>query len=250
VNLCNSRRTKPMPLKDPEARKAYQREYQKRTNHAEKERLRYHNDPEVKERMRQNRQANLERYAEYARNWRAKNPERAREIDNAKRAKQPPGVAAERTRQWRLNNPEKARESSRVSNGRFKEKYKTDPEFAEKRRVWQRENRAKDIERVREYNARWHRENRAGNPQKVRNMHLKSLYGLTVEDYEKLLAAQNGMCAACSRTPADEHHKVLHVDHCHETNKVRGLLCTRCNTALGLLREDPAGLQRYIAGWD
>jgi hypothetical protein len=53
------------------------------------------------------------------------------------------------------------------------------------------------------------------------------LYGLTAEEYENLFTVQDGRCAIC------HHQKELHVDHNHVTNKVRGLLCKKCNTALG-----------------
>lgn len=62
-------------------------------------------------------------------------------------------------------------------------------------------------------------------------------YGLTVEDFGKLLASQGGVCAICAGT--DEQRR-LSVDHDHETGEVRGLLCSGCNGAkLGRLGDDP-----------
>lgn len=58
---------------------------------------------------------------------------------------------------------------------------------------------------------------------------IKKLYGLSVAEYETLAARQNGTCAICKETP----RRKLCVDHCHETKKVRGLLCVGCNLALG-----------------
>lgn len=116
----------------------------------------------------------------------------------------------------------------------------------DKRREYQRAHRAKNLDRLREYNARWHRENRANNPLRVRATHLKSLYGITLDTYAQLLAAQGGTCAACDRHPDGERHKVLHVDHDHKTGAIRGLLCSRCNTALGLVEDDPVRLHRYL----
>jgi hypothetical protein len=66
-------------------------------------------------------------------------------------------------------------------------------------------------------------------------------YGLTVEEYKVLLAAQEGICAICGGPPTGMG-KSYHVDHDHETGVVRGLLCSNCNTALGLLGDDPARL--------
>lgn len=180
-----------------------------------------------------------EKRAAYAREWRAKNVERAREIDKKKRDKQPAGVAATRMREWRAANPERAKESAREQNKAWRENNK------EHRLKYERKYREENIDQIREYNARWHRENRANNPEKVRAMHLKSLYGLTSEQYNQMLAGQNGHCAVCSRTPDEEHHKVLHIDHDHTTGLVRGLLCSRCNTGYGLLGENLDGVIAY-----
>lgn len=61
-------------------------------------------------------------------------------------------------------------------------------------------------------------------------------YGITEEDYNEMLESQNGVCAICG---GNNGQRSLAVDHCHETDKVRGLLCTGCNTAIGSLRDSP-----------
>lgn len=61
------------------------------------------------------------------------------------------------------------------------------------------------------------------------------VYGLRPGDYERILAMQGGTCRACGARPNERRR--LHVDHCHETGRVRGLLCLACNTALGHLGE-------------
>jgi len=61
-------------------------------------------------------------------------------------------------------------------------------------------------------------------------------YGLTAEDVSAMALAQGGACAIC-RSPFTE--KPFHVDHSHDSGVVRGLLCSNCNTALGLLGDDP-----------
>lgn len=66
------------------------------------------------------------------------------------------------------------------------------------------------------------------------NSYLKREYGLTLEQYEKMLDGQNGKCAICLREPT----KKIHVDHCHASGAVRGLLCNGCNAGIGCFEED------------
>jgi hypothetical protein len=70
-----------------------------------------------------------------------------------------------------------------------------------------------------------------------RNARLKKKYGLTIADYNKMLGLQNGKCAICCISES-KGRGGFHVDHCHTTNKVRGLLCHSCNTGLGHFRDD------------
>ena len=78
----------------------------------------------------------------------------------------------------------------------------------------------------------------AKNRDKQRAGHLKRTYGLSWEDYLGLFAKQYGQCGIC-KTPLSTHIKenssveVAHVDHCHTTGKIRGLLCNKCNTGIG-----------------
>ena len=66
-----------------------------------------------------------------------------------------------------------------------------------------------------------------------RAYHLKQTYGLTLEQYDEMLEQQDSVCAICGETNLDG--KRLYVDHNHETGKVRGLLCLKCNNRLGVL---------------
>ncbi len=67
---------------------------------------------------------------------------------------------------------------------------------------------------------------------------LKKKYGITLEEYNQMFAAQNGCCAGCGRHQS-EFTKRLFVDHNHKTGEVRGLLCCGCNHSIGLLHDDP-----------
>ena len=65
-------------------------------------------------------------------------------------------------------------------------------------------------------------------------------YRMTREDYDALLWEQHGRCALCGQ-PAE-----LNIDHCHETGRIRGLLCFKCNTALGQLGDTPSSIREVL----
>jgi len=75
---------------------------------------------------------------------------------------------------------------------------------------------------------------------------LKRIFGITPEQWTEMFGDQNGCCAICGR-PQMDFKKRFHVDHDHETGKVRGLLCYRCNSMLGMACDDPVRLQAAIS---
>jgi hypothetical protein len=79
----------------------------------------------------------------------------------------------------------------------------------------------------------WHRQAKA-----------KYAKGITPEEYEQILALQGGMCAVCDRAGGNRLGDNLHIDHCHVTGALRGLLCTHCNLAIGQLRDDADLIRR------
>lgn len=79
----------------------------------------------------------------------------------------------------------------------------------------------------------------------LRNYKLNYLYGLTPEQYETMLAEQGGVCKICKGLD-NGRWKLLAVDHCHSTGKVRGLLCAKCNKGLGQFNDDAALLKAAI----
>jgi hypothetical protein len=87
-----------------------------------------------------------------------------------------------------------------------------------------------------------------------RQKHLRRKYGITIADYDAMLAKQGGGCALCGVKPEDQaakYNTYLHVDHCHATGRVRGLLCGPHNLLLGRFGDDPAQLRRaadYLDG--
>lgn len=76
---------------------------------------------------------------------------------------------------------------------------------------------------------------------KTRNYQLKGLYGITMDDYDKMYKKQNGCCEICSK-----RFEKLFIDHSHVTNKVRGLLCGACNKMIGFAKENTVTLVNAI----
>jgi hypothetical protein len=99
------------------------------------------------------------------------------------------------------------------------------------------EQRAKQYEKI----VRW----RVANPRAYKNIKLKRTYGITIEQWEAMFETQDFRCACC-RSDDPKSKKGWQTDHCHETKKIRGILCAPCNRALGHSKEDPARLQALI----
>lgn len=127
---------------------------------------------------------------------------------------------------------------------------------AARRKAWYEENREREIDRVTQWQKanpervaanRARRRARPGVKLKEREGHLLRKYGITQADYDALLAKQRGGCAICGRKPTGKMS--LHVDHDHsdDNRRIRGLLCFRCNNALGDLGDDVAHLGKAIA---
>lgn len=125
-----------------------------------------------------------------------------------------PQPARDAARRWRLKNPDKLAGYGK----KYREKISKDP-------VKQAQRRARY--------QKWAN----SNPERVKSLalknHLKNKYSLTVLDHAQLLKTSKGVCAICGKPPA--RNRRLAIDHCHATGKVRGLLCHKCNSAIGLL---------------
>ena len=124
-----------------------------------------------------------------------------------------------------------------------------------RKRLWREQNRERDratsrrwrtkhLEQARAISRRWF----VQNPEKLRANHLR-VYGLTPQDYVKMLALQGGVCAICGEVEQAIKNGCicsLSVDHDHDTGKVRGLLCQRCNSVLGFAGDDIDLLYRTV----
>ena len=106
----------------------------------------------------------------------------------------------------------------------------------ERRKRWRKAN----PEWCRERWLRWSNKSK----DKIRNKDLKAKYGITQEDYDRMLVEQHGGCTICGSPSPGPGLKNFSVDHDHETGKVRGLLCNPCNRGLGHFNDNPAACYR------
>lgn len=84
------------------------------------------------------------------------------------------------------------------------------------------------------------------NKRRYNLLRIKREFGMEAHEYHNLELSQNGKCAICGDDEKSKRNKNLSIDHCHETNKVRGLLCTNCNRAIGLLKDNIQILEKAI----
>jgi hypothetical protein len=126
-------------------------------------------------------------------------------------------------RQYRLDNYERIREQEIRSRAKHIEKHRADSR--ERMRIYREENREhyRQVKRVHD---------------------LKSKYGLTPEGRDKMLQQQGNCCAICKATTPG---RGWHIDHCHKTKRVRGILCQHCNLMLGHAQDNPERLLAAIA---
>lgn len=86
------------------------------------------------------------------------------------------------------------------------------------------------------------------NPRRYRDYYLRKKYGIGIDRYEAMFAAQGGRCAVCrSEDNGDRRFDTFAVDHDHSSGQVRGLLCSPCNRALGQVGDDPDRLMAMVA---
>lgn len=114
-------------------------------------------------------------------------------------------------KQWRVNNPDKAKAIAERAKPKQREYYES---------------------------GRGKYQSRKG---------LLTRYGLTLEQYNAMVEAQGGVCAICGKPEDREKTYNLSVDHCHVTGRIRGLLCAKCNSALGHMEDNITYLQNAIS---
>ena len=135
------------------------------------------------------------------------------------------------TQKWYRRHPEKAKEVAQLAA----------------KKAWANKTPTERQKKNQEERERW-----AEMPlERKKNNRLLSRYGLTYEEFIARLEAQDSLCLLCDReiytdlTSKSTHDKAC-VDHCHETGKVRGILCNHCNRALGLVHDNVYVLEKMV----
>lgn len=155
---------------------------------------------------------------------------------------------AEKQRAYYAANREAEQQKARARRAADPEKYRA----ARKRRY---EANA-DVRRAksREYyaanriaRAAWSVDYRKRNRDAVRARKRRAAYGLAESDFRSMWDAQGGRCPICGDVLIDDGRRRTHVDHDHQTGRVRGLLCVDCNVGLGRFKDSPEALMRAAA---
>lgn len=106
------------------------------------------------------------------------------------------------------------------------------PSQRKKKRLYDRKRYLSGVVRA----ATWSKDHPIKSKRYRRDWFLRTTYGISLNDFNAILRKQRGKCRVCKTKHS--RRRSLHVDHCHKTMKVRGLLCFKCNTALGKLGDD------------
>ena len=141
-----------------------------------------------------------------------------------------------KSKAWYWNNVERASKRAKKYRDANKE------ELTVKAKNYRKKNREYICQKDRED----YRKPREQNRILLRN------FGITLEQFNAMSEARNHLCAICSRSQVKTMSR-LSVDHCHKTGAVRGLLCTRCNTGIGMLEDSPeiaASAFKYLKSFE
>lgn len=153
-----------------------------------------------------------------------------------------------------IENPEKRKESLKKYLEKNKDKIierARNKRWVDKKTIfkWNRYCSLEELQAKAEHHVRkrkqWYLDNKEHCYRKSRNRELIRSFGMTLEQYEKMEELQEGKCQICG-THYSTNNQKLAVDHCHNTKKVRGLLCKRCNQGIGLFEEDIETLKMAI----
>lgn len=141
---------------------------------------------------------------------------------------------AETSRLWRLAHPERVAEIDRKSHEKRREQNRIDA----------REHYRKHPEKKKAAQTKYRETHRDTINAKQRIVKLLTKYGMTPEDRDTMLTWQGGVCAICGTDNPGRNG--WQIDHCHNSNTVRGILCLGCNISLGLMDDNVDNLKKMI----
>jgi DNA mismatch repair ATPase MutL len=176
----------------------------------------------------------MSKRSEQQKAYREKNKDKIRAQKKSYREANKDKIREQRKKQYEANKDAKKRKS--------REYYEANKEKSRKKRKdWNDANRDK----MNEYNKAY----REKNHDKSRHRTVKYKYGLTSSEYDSLVEQSGGTCPICGILfDWIDRHKANRpcVDHCHESGKIRGLICGKCNAALGMFYDDISILEKAI----
>lgn len=129
---------------------------------------------------------------------------------------------------WRAANKEKAKTYDAAYDAAHKEKIK----------AHNAARYAANSEKMRAASAAW----RAANPEKIKAQHRMRKFRVSPDCFQLMLAVQQNACGICNK----KFSKTPHIDHCHKTGEVRGLLCGSCNKGMGFFKDSPLLLKSTL----
>tara|TARA_R110000765_G_scaffold372486_1_gene462905 strand:- start:2 stop:475 length:474 start_codon:yes stop_codon:yes gene_type:complete len=139
------------------------------------------------------------------------------------------------TKEWKERNKEKV--------AAYNKKYRENnlEKFYAYHKKWKEQNK----EHLAAYAKEYQEKNKEQLADYKKEWNIKQ-YGLSLEDYNNMLDKQNHKCKICLTSFTTLNTKDIHIDHCHTTNKVRGILCRLCNTGLGQFKDNTERLTQAI----
>ena len=134
---------------------------------------------------------------------------------------------------------ERIRSRERMKSGR------STPEGRAKSNEYHKRWREKNQDKVKASLGKYNEANRVKRLRSYSSSSFKKRYGITIDQRDELFASQRFACAACGIT-TNPSKKFWHIDHCHTTGRVRGILCANCNIALGQVSDNIDHLRKLI----
>ena len=181
----------------------------------------------------------------YSKDYYIKNKEHIRELEKERRKNYTPEQLIrykETQKRYQIKNKDKIIRRHKKYNDEHKEQFK---KYNKKNEVHIKEHRKEYYAKNRDKILAWKKEYRLKNIKHIKEDGLKRKYGLSLDEYTKLLNEQENKCAICGKHQS-EFKRQFAVDHNHNTGKIRKLLCGNCNAMLGNAKDDIDILQKAI----